>query len=71
MKSNGLVDGLLPTKEYKGWIHNPVVTKKSWSSEDVRINIDTKRMNNQLILPFWTGQKVSKAVQVPQTQWCV
>ena len=58
MKSNGLVEGLLPTKEYKDWIHNPVVTKKSWSSEDVRINIEMKQMNNQLILPIWNGQEV-------------
>ena len=68
MKNNRLVEGLLPTKEYKGWIHNPVVTKKSWSSEDVRINIEMKQMNNQLILPIWNGQEVSGAVQVPQTQ---
>ena len=61
MKSKGLVVGLLPTKEYKGWIHNPVVTEKSWSIEDVRININMKRMNNQLILLFWTGQAFSRA----------
>ena len=30
----------------------PSGDQKSWSCEDVRINIDTKQMNNQLILPF-------------------
>ena len=26
-----------------------VITKKTWDSEEVRINIDTKRMNDQLV----------------------
>ena len=26
-----------------------VVTKKKWDSEEVRINIDTKRMNSSLV----------------------
>ena len=49
MKENGLVEGPLPPNECTGWIHNPVITKKSWSSDEVRINIDTKRMNEQLV----------------------
>lgn len=49
MKKNGLIEGPLPPNECRGWIHNRVITKKSWSSEEVRINIDMKRMNNHLI----------------------
>ena len=49
LKENGLVEGPLEPKECTGWIHNPVITKKSWSSKEIRINIDTKRMNDQLV----------------------
>ena len=49
MKSDRLVEGPLSANEYKGWIDNPVANKKRWSSEEVRIIIDTKQMNDQLI----------------------
>ena len=49
MKENGLIESPLPATECKGWIHNMVITRKSWSSEEVQINIDTKRMNKSLV----------------------
>ena len=49
MRDNDLIEDPLPPNECMGWIHNPVITKKSWSSEEVRINVDTKRMNDHLI----------------------
>ena len=35
MKDNNLVEGPLPPAQCKGWIHNMVITKKSWSSDKV------------------------------------
>ena len=49
MKAAGLVEGPLPPGECKGWITNMVITKKSWSTEEVRINLDTKRINDHLV----------------------
>ena len=49
MVENDLIEGLLPPGECKGWIHNIVVTKKSWDLKEVRINVDTKRMNNDIV----------------------
>ena len=49
LKDNGLIEGPLPPSECKGWLTNMVITKKKWDEEEVRINIDTKRMNDQLI----------------------
>ena len=49
MKEAGLVEGPLPPQQCKGWITKMVITKKSWSSEEVRINLDTKRMNYHLV----------------------
>ena len=49
LKDNDLIEGPLPPRECKGWLTNMVVTKKKWASDEVRINIDTKRMNDQLI----------------------
>ena len=49
MKEHDLIEGPLPARECKGWLSNMVVTKKKWDSEEVRINIDTKRMNSSLV----------------------
>ena len=35
--------------ECKGWIQNIVVTKKNWDSNEVCINVDTKRMNQYIV----------------------
>ena len=61
MKENGLIEGPLPPKECTGWIHNMVITKKSWSTDEVRINIDTKKMNEHLIptkIPIRTTEEL-------------
>ena len=39
----------MPPSEAKGWLTNMVITKKAWDSNEVRINIDTKRMNDQVV----------------------
>ena len=44
-----MIEGPLPPEECKGWIHNLVVTKKRWDSQEVRINVDTKRMNKFIV----------------------
>ena len=49
LKENDLIEGPLPPRECKGWLTNMVITKKKWDENEVRINIDTKRMNNQLV----------------------
>ena len=49
MKANGLVEGPLKPHECTGWIHNMVITKKTWGTNEVRINIDTKLMNKELV----------------------
>ena len=47
MLDNDLIEGPLPAEQCKGWIHNIVVTKKGWSEKEVRINLDTRRMNDK------------------------
>ena len=49
LKDHDLIEGPLPTSECTGWITNMVVTKKRWNEDEVRINIDTKRMNEHLV----------------------
>ena len=49
LKEHDLIEGPLPISECKGWVTNMVITKKKWDSDEVRINIDTKRMNDQLV----------------------
>ena len=49
LKDNDLIEGPLPVSECTGWVTNMVITKKKWDEREVRINIDTKRMNSQLI----------------------
>ena len=49
MNANGLVEGPLKPQECTGWIHNMVITKKTWGTNEVRINIDTKLMNKELV----------------------
>ena len=49
MLENDLIEGPLLPEECKGWIHNLVVTKKSWDSKEVRINVDMKRMNDYIV----------------------
>ena len=56
---NDLIEGPLPAEECKGWIHNIVVTKKGWSSSEVRINVDTKKMNQYII---------KKTIPIPTTE---
>ena len=40
-----LIEGPLPANRVKGWVHNPVITDKKWSKEEIRLNIETKLMN--------------------------
>ena len=42
MKENGLVEGPLAARECRGWIHNMLIMRKSWSNDEVPINVDTK-----------------------------
>ena len=49
LKDHDLIEGPLPTSECTGWVTNMVVTKKRWNEDEVRINIDTKRMNEHLV----------------------
>ena len=44
-----LIEGPLPASEAKGWLHNVVITDKKWSKDEIRLNIDTKRMNKWVI----------------------
>ena len=66
MKENKLIEGPLPPGECKGWIHNMVITKKSWSIEEVRINIDTKRMNDDIVqtkIPIPTTEELRHGLE--------
>ena len=61
MVDNELIEGPLPPRECTGWIHNMVITKKNWSTDEVRINIDTKRMNEHLVqtkIPIPTSEEL-------------
>ena len=49
LKENDFIEGPLLTSECTGWVTNMVITKKKWNENEVRINIDTKRMNEQLV----------------------
>ena len=59
MLDNDFIEGPLPPNECTGWIHNLVVTKKRWDSNEVRINVDTKRMNEYII---------KTSTQIPTTE---
>ena len=59
MLDNDLIEGPLPPDQCKRWIHNIVVTKKAWDSKEVRINMDTKRMNCYI---------VKKTIPIPTTE---
>ena len=59
MLDNDLIKGPLPHEECKGWIHNIVDRKKSWDSKEVRINVDTRRMNRHI---------VKKTITIPTTE---
>ena len=50
MKEQGLIEGQLPPKQCTGWIHNMVIIQKAWSPDQVRINIDTKQLNDYIIM---------------------
>ena len=66
MKENDLIEGRLPPEECKGWIHNLVITKKSWNNEEVRINVDTKRMNEDIVqtkIPIPTTEELRHGLE--------
>ena len=48
---DGIISGPIPVNEANGWIHNLVITDKSWDSNEIRITIDTKLMNDHVIKP--------------------
>ena len=40
----GVVSGPLKSESAGGWIHNVVITQKSWTSKKIRVNLDTRPM---------------------------
>ena len=64
MKDNGLIEGPLPPGECTGWIHNMVITKKSWSTSEVRINIDTKLMNRDIVQTKIRSTRSTRKLQI-------
>ena len=66
MLDNDLIEGPLPPEEIKGWVHNMVITKKGWSEDQVRINIDTKMMNDYVIktkIPILTTEQLRHTLE--------
>ena len=45
LKAQGTVDGPLDSSHAMGWISNPVIRAKSWDSEEIRVTLDTRPMN--------------------------
>ena len=42
----GVVSGPLTSESARGWIHNVVITQKSWTSKKIRVNLDTRPMKD-------------------------
>ena len=40
----GVVSGPLKSESAGGWIHNVVITQKSWTDKKIRVNLDTRPM---------------------------
>ena len=47
----GVVSGPLTSESARGWIHNVVITQKSWTDKKTRVNLDTRPMKDYLALP--------------------
>ena len=58
MLEHGVIEGPLSAEEAGGWLHNVVITDKSWNSEEVRINIDMKLMNKWVKYPIPTLEEL-------------
>ena len=46
MHRAGVVSGPLTSESARGWIHNVVITQKSWSDKKIRVNLDTRLMKD-------------------------
>ena len=46
LKRAGVVSGPLKSESAGGWIHNVVITQKSWTSKKIRVNLDTRPMKD-------------------------
>ena len=42
----GVVSGPLTSESARGWIHNVVISQKSWTDKKIRVNLDTRPMKN-------------------------
>ena len=42
----GVVSGPLTSESARGWIHNVVITQKSWTDKKIRVNLDTRPMKD-------------------------
>ena len=46
LKEAGVVSGPLKSDSARGWIHNAVITQKSWTNDKIRVNLDTRPMKD-------------------------
>ena len=44
LHSAGVISGPLQSESAGGWIHNVVITQKSWTNKKIRVNLDTRPM---------------------------
>ena len=42
----GVVSGPVSSESARGWIHNVVITQKSWTDKKIRVNLDTRPMKD-------------------------
>ena len=45
MKREGVVSGPFDSNSARGWISNQVISHKSWSDINIRVNLDTRTMS--------------------------
>ena len=46
LKKAHMVSGPLKSESARGWIHNVVITQKSWTDKKIRVNLDTRPMKD-------------------------
>ena len=57
LRNAGVISGPLKSESATGWIHNVVISQKSWTDKKIRVNLDTRPMKDAIItshLPIHT-----------------
>ena len=57
-----VIEGPLESKDATGWVSNVVLTKKSWDSTKIRMNLDMRSMGDTVRVP--SASRISGFVKI-------